>query len=110
MISTGRSVDEISEFMLFTVTDDGHFEFYALENFARLFKKGVGAYFFTNTLCYLKQPSNITCRRLFTESLILYWSEVWGDEQCDILEKLQLRFCKYILAVNKFTCSNMVYG
>ena len=51
--------------------------------------------------------------KLFThlvKPLILYSSEVWGDGKCDILEKLQLRFCKYILAVNKSTCSNMVYG
>ena len=35
---------------------------------------------------------------------------MWGDEKCDILEKLQLRFCEYILAVNNSTCSIMVYG
>ena len=52
MCSTGRPVDEISEFLLFTVTDGGHFGFYALENSARLFKRGVEAYFFTNTLSY----------------------------------------------------------
>ena len=45
MCSTGRSVDEISEFFLFTVTDGGHFGFYSLENSARLFKRGVVAYF-----------------------------------------------------------------
>ena len=61
-------MDEISEFFLFTVTDGGHFEFYAPENSARLFERDVGAYFFTNTLSYLKQPSNVTCRRLVTES------------------------------------------
>ena len=37
MSSTGKPVDEISEFLIFTVTDSGHFEFYALENSARLF-------------------------------------------------------------------------
>ena len=46
-------MDEISKFLLFTVTDGGHFEFYALENYARLFKRGVGAYFFYK---YLKLP------------------------------------------------------
>ena len=61
-------MDEINEFLLFTVTDGGHFGFYALENSARLFKRGVGAYFFTNTLSYPKQPSNVTCKRLVTES------------------------------------------
>ena len=52
----------------FTVTDGGHFGFYALENSARLFKGGVVTYFFTNTLRYLKQAANLTCRRLVTES------------------------------------------
>ena len=46
MCFTGRSVDEIRELLLFTVTDGGHFEFYALENSACLFKRCVGAYFF----------------------------------------------------------------
>ena len=68
MSSTGKPVDEISEFLLFTVTDGGHFGFCALENSARLFKRGVVAYFFTNTLSYLKQASNLTCRRFVTES------------------------------------------
>ena len=70
MSSTGRPMDEISEFLLFTVTDGGHFGFYDLKNSTRLFKRGVGANFFifTNTLRYLKQLSNVTCRRLVTES------------------------------------------
>ena len=53
------------------MTDGGHFGFYALENSARLFKRGIGAYFFTNTLSHLKQPSNLTCRRLVMESWFL---------------------------------------
>ena len=62
MNSTGRPVDEISELLHFSVTDGAHFGFYALENSACLFKRGVGAYFLTNTSNYLKQPSNLTCR------------------------------------------------
>ena len=42
--------------------------------------------------------------------IITYGCEIWGSENIDIIEKLQLRFLKYILNVNKFTCSNMVYG
>ena len=38
-------MDEISEFLLLTVTDGGHFGLYALENSARLFKRRVGAFF-----------------------------------------------------------------
>ena len=42
--------------------------------------------------------------------VLLYGSEIWAHEGTEILEKLHLRFCKYILLVNKTTCSNMVYG
>ena len=34
----------------------------------------------------------------------------YGHLKIVILEKLQLRFCKYILSVNKCTYNNMVYG
>ena len=42
--------------------------------------------------------------------VVLYGAEVWGSENCDILERLQLRFFKYVLSVNKFTSFMMVYG
>ena len=42
--------------------------------------------------------------------IITYGCEIWGSETIDIIEKLQLRFLKYILNVNKFARSNMVYG
>ena len=42
--------------------------------------------------------------------VILYGCELWGFESCKILDKLQLKFCKYILKLNKSTCSNMIYG
>ena len=82
MCSTWRPVDEISEFLLFTVTDGGHFGFYARENSARLFKRGVGAYFFYK---YLKLPKTTVKRYLqkvghgimvldpTMKSLSLYW-------------------------------------
>ena len=41
---------------------------------------------------------------------MLYGAELWGSENCDILERLQLRFYKYVLSVSKFTSSMMVYG
>ena len=53
MSSTGRPLVEISEFLLFTVTDGGHFGFYALKNSARLF-------FYK----YLKVPETIVKRYL----------------------------------------------
>ena len=42
--------------------------------------------------------------------ILLYGSEIWAHEGTEILDKLHLRFCKYILLVNRTTCSNMVYG
>ena len=33
-----------------------------------------------------------------------------GFESCKMLDKLQLKFGKYILKLNKSTCSNMIYG
>ena len=42
--------------------------------------------------------------------ILLYGSEIWAYENNDIIEKLHLRYCKYILSVNKSTTSSMVYG
>ena len=38
-----------------------------------------------------------------------YGCEVWVTESADIIEKIHLRFCKYVLQVNKSICFNMVY-
>ena len=42
--------------------------------------------------------------------ILLYGSEIWSYENCEILEKLHLRYCKYLLGVNISTYKNMVYG
>ena len=44
--------------------------------------------------------------------MLLYGCEVWAHEGRDILENVYIRFCKYVLGVNKSTCrpTNMVYG
>jgi len=42
--------------------------------------------------------------------IVLYGSEIWGYENLDIIEKLHLKFCKYILGVKSSTPSVMVYG
>ena len=47
--------------------------------------------------------------KLFTP-ILLYGSEIWAYENNDIIEKLHLRYCKYILSVNKSTTSSTVYG
>ena len=41
--------------------------------------------------------------------ILLYGSEIWAYKNNDI-EKHHLRYCKYILSVNKSTTSSMVYG
>ena len=43
-------------------------------------------------------------------TVVLYGSEIWCYEGCEILEKLHLQFCKIILCLNKSTCNVMVYG
>ena len=42
--------------------------------------------------------------------ILLCGSEIWAYENNDIIEKLHLRYCEYILSVNKRTTSSMVYG
>ena len=42
--------------------------------------------------------------------ILLYGSEAWSYENCEIIEKLHLRYCKYVLGVNSSTYRNMVYG
>ena len=42
--------------------------------------------------------------------VLLNGCEVWGHKSCPKLEQLQLRFCKYILAVGKRAFNYMVYG
>lgn len=42
--------------------------------------------------------------------ILTYGCEVWGFEDVHILERLHLKFCKYILGLKKSTCSAMVYG
>ena len=77
-----------------------------------LYQKGNRAMFaLLKKINKLSLPVDVAVKLLthLVKPVILYSSEVWGDGECDILEKIQLRFCKYILAVNKSTCSNMVY-
>ena len=47
---------------------------------------------------------------VIVKSVVLYEAVVWGSENCDILERLQLRFFKYVLSANKLISSMMVYG
>jgi hypothetical protein len=42
--------------------------------------------------------------------ILLYGSEVWGLYNFKDVDKLNLRFCKYILGVKKQTPPSAVYG
>ena len=60
----------------------------------------------------LSLPMDIMLKlfNVLVKPVVLHGAEVWGSEICDILERLQLRFFKYVLSVNKFTSSMIVYG
>ena len=44
------------------------------------------------------------------KSILLYGAEVWGFWNCDVIERIQLKFLKYIFKLNKTTPSHMIYG
>ena len=80
---------------------------------SHLYQKGCRAMF-----ALLKRSRNLSLPmvimlKLFNvlvKPVVLYGAEGWGSEKCDILERFQLRFFKYVFSVNKFTSSMMVYG
>ena len=47
---------------------------------------------------------------VLVKPVVLYGCEVWAHEGTEVVEKLHLRFCKYILSLNNSTCTNIVYG
>ena len=42
--------------------------------------------------------------------ILLYGCEIWGFSNLDTIERLHLKFCKYVLCVCKSTPNVMVYG
>ena len=42
--------------------------------------------------------------------ILLYGAEVWGFGNCDIIERVHLKFLKYVLNLKKSTPSRMIYG
>ena len=42
--------------------------------------------------------------------ILLYGCEVWGHQRVDSIEKLHLKFLKYVLGVKLSTCNSIVYG
>ena len=42
--------------------------------------------------------------------ILLYGCEVWGYENCDIIEKLHMEFCRMVLHFNNSTSTCTIYG
>jgi hypothetical protein len=42
--------------------------------------------------------------------ILLYSCEIWGDENVEIIEKVHLKFLKFILSLKSSTICCMVYG
>ena len=42
--------------------------------------------------------------------ILLYGSEIWGFGKCDIIERVHLKFLKYVFNLKKSTTSHMIYG
>ena len=42
--------------------------------------------------------------------ILLYGAEVWGFGNCDVIERIHLKYLKYILKLKKSTPSHMIYG
>ena len=59
----------------------------------------------------LNMPVDIQCHLFGTlvSPVLLCWCEVWGSNDISIIDKIHLKFMKYILHVNKSTSSNMIY-
>ena len=80
---------------------------------SHLYQKGCRAMFsLLKKARNLSFPLDIMLKlfKVIVKPVVLYGAEVWGSENCDILERFQLRFLKYVLSVNKFTSSMTVYG
>ncbi len=61
---------------------------------------------------YLNLPIDIQLELFdrMIEPILLYGSEVWGFESLGIIEKLHLKYCKYVLGLKSSTPTCMVYG
>ena len=46
----------------------------------------------------------------FIQPVLLYSYEVWGYEQLEVIEKVHLRFLKFVLNLKSSTPNSMIYG
>ena len=42
--------------------------------------------------------------------ILLYGCEIWGFENNDLFERVQLKFCKFILGLRQTTPTSVIYG
>ena len=42
--------------------------------------------------------------------ILLYGSEIWGMGNCDVIERVQLKYLKDIFKLKKATPSHMIFG
>ena len=66
---------------------------------SQLYQKRMQSYVFSSTKARnLSLPLDIMLKlfNVIVNPVVLYGAEVWGSENCDILERLQLRFLKYV--------------
>ena len=57
-------------------------------------------------------PSDLSCHLFdsMVSPIMTYGCEVWGNQNIDSLETVHMKFCKFVLGVNKSTTNAMVYG
>ena len=46
----------------------------------------------------------------FVGSILSYSCEIWGFGKCKEIERIHLKFCKYLLKVKSLMCNMGVYG
>ena len=70
-------------------------------------KRSKAMFSLLNKIRKMSWPADVAIE--LVKPVVLHDTEVWGCKSDDILERLQSRFFKYMLSVNKYTCSNMMY-
>ena len=109
-----RKVEDVKQYKYLGIffSNNGKFN-YAKED---LLQRGLKAMFKLTSMFKSAKPSILTSLHLFdhvVKLMLLYGSEIWGDSyfaniasipntlKNDIIEKCHLKFCRFILAVNK---------
>lgn len=64
------------------------------------------------TIRYLKLPYDIQIEMFdkTVKPILLYGAEIWGYGNCDIIERVQLKFLKHIFKLKRSTPNHMIYG